>query len=179
MPVPDGPPKDAWKVREEFFELAEDLHELRSFLNRWGLWNYQRGYHVVLHREPHPFALMFPKTLWEERERYRRGLVNKPRTWLTTAKPLSFSPLDEPPYFLIERSCCQGAIEATITIDKLGDAKFGICKRHDCRKLFHRITEQARLYCSPECAHLANVRKLRAEKKKSESKERKHATRKN
>jgi hypothetical protein len=35
------------------------------------------------------------------------------------------------------------------------------------------------LYCSPECAHLANVRKLRKEKKKAVSKGRKHATRKN
>jgi len=67
----------------------------------------------------------------------------------------------------VELSYCEDAIKATLTIDHLGNVKFGICKRHDCRKLFKRKTAQKRVYCTPECAHLANVRKLRKAKAKS------------
>ena len=74
---------------------------------------------------------------------------------------------DVPPYFFIETSHCEEGIEATITIDKLSNVNFGICKRGDCRKLFEFTTKQRRLYCTPHCAHLANVRKLREQKKKA------------
>ena len=166
-------------MRDEFLELEEQSYNLRYFLNRWGLWNPTRGYSAGMSNHPHPFILAFPHLIWQQRRKYTRALTGPPGAWLKSANPLNFTQLDQPPYFLVERSYCQDAIEATITINKLADAKFGICKREDCGKLFTRRTDQTRFYCSPECAHLANVRKLRAEKKKSESKGRKNAKRKN
>lgn len=189
---PDGPARDAWVMQREFFDMEQDVSILRRFLNRWGLWNGQRGYTVGYLGQSSPpegmaqrisprlsFALVIPHLLWEQREKYKSALAGKPRAWLGKSSHLSFNTINEPPYFLVERSYCQDAIEATITIDHLSNVEFGICKRDDCRKLYERTTEQKRLYCCPECAHLANVRKLRAQKKKLESKGRNHATRKN
>jgi hypothetical protein len=167
---PESVEKDAWKMRGEFFDLQEEIYELRGFLNRWGLWNWEHGYNTGILLDKYPFAIVLMHLLWEQREKYRKALAGKPRAWLGKASHLSFSTINEPPYFLVGRSYCQDAIEATITIDHLSNVEFGICKRDDCRRLYERTTQQKRLYCSPECAHLANVRKLRAQKKKTESK---------
>ena len=179
---PEGTVKDAWRMRDEFFKLEEETWALSLFLSRWGLWDYKRGYHpagVAYGPKAEPFVLVFPHLVWERREQFRRALAGKSHTWLSTARPLSLTTANEPPYFSVAQNCCEEAIEATITIDLLNKAKFGICKRPDCRNLFQRKTRQKRFYCSPKCAHLANVRKLRAEQKKVEPKRRNHATRKN
>ena len=126
-----------------------------------------------------PGVLISPHRLWSLCDAYIKAAAGSPRSWLTSATPLSLKETDKIPYFIVERSYCEDAIKATITIDHLSKVKFGICKRHDCRKFFKRTTLQKRLYCSPECAHLANVRKLRKEKKKAGAEGRKHATRKN
>jgi len=67
------------------------------------------------------------------------------------------------PYFSIEASECDAAIRATITIDHLTNSTFGICKRTDSRRLVEFTTKQKRMYCTPDCAHLANLRKQSAE----------------
>lgn len=178
---PEGTVKDAWVMRDEFFKLEEETWALSLFLSHWGLWNYERGYHaagMALGSKAEPFALAYPHLIWERRQQFRRALAGKPHAWLSTARPLSLSTANEPPYFSVERSGCEAAIEATITIDHLSEMKFGICKRKDCRNLFKCETQQKRFYCSLKCAHLANVRKLRAERKKADSKRRNHATRK-
>jgi hypothetical protein len=168
---------NAWDMRDEFFALEDDFHATRRFLNRWGLWDFQ-----LLHEKESlrslPINLAFPYHLWTIRDTYIKAATGSPRAWLSTATPLSLKEAPTVPYHIVERSYCEDAIKATITIDHLSNVKFGICKRHDCRKFFKRTTAQKRLYCSPKCAHLANVRKLRNEKKKAESKGRKHATRK-
>lgn len=170
--------KNAWAMRDEFLNLdgtdSADLFDwiwsLRQFLNRWGLWSYGLGFHVGLGSEMPGFAVAFPHLLRQKREEYRKALESKnARKWLRTAPPLSFRTINAFPYFLVERFYCEDGIHATITIDHLAERQFGICKRHDCRKLFERTTRQRRLYCSPECAHLANIRKLRAEKRKARS----------
>jgi hypothetical protein len=161
--------KSAWAMRDEFFGLEEDDWTLSRFLNRWGIWNYRRGYEAGMGGAAQPFVLSFPHRIWEQRENFRKALAGSARTWLRTASPLTFSTVDEQPYFLVERFYCEDAIKATITIHHLAEVKFGICKRSDCRKLFERATKHKRLYCSPECAHLANVRKLRAEARKKDT----------
>jgi hypothetical protein len=175
---PESVVKNAWAMRDEFFNLEKDTLALSKFLSRWGLWNSERGYEAELGKKPPGFCLAFSHLLWERREHYRRALAGKAREWLSTATPLGLSQINEPPYFSVNRSYCENAIHATLTIDHLSNVRFGICKREDCRKLFQRETQQKRFYCSPECAHLANVRKLRAQQKKTESKRRNHATRK-
>jgi hypothetical protein len=170
---PNENAEDAWTMREQFFNLEKDTLALCQFLTRWGHWNYQRQFEPGTLRV-HPFTIVFPHRLWSLRDSYIKAVAGSPRSWLTTAAPLSLKETDKPPYLIVQRSRCEDAIQATITIDLLAKVKFGICKRHDCRRLFKRVTAQKRLYCTPKCAHLANVRKLRAKKKKTESTGRKH-----
>jgi hypothetical protein len=177
-PAPKAVERDAWVMRDEFLNLKQDMEALRLFLNHWGLWDRSRGYEVGFLGEPHGFAMLFPHLLWERQEEYRKALTGKARKWLSTTSSLFLSYIKEPPYFVVRKSHCEDAIRSTITIDHLLNITFGICKRYDCRKLFERTTQQRRFYCSHGCAHVASVRKQRADKKKLESKGRKRATRK-
>ncbi len=162
--------KNAWEMRDEFLNLGREIFALERFLEKWGLWS-RSG---VFDRP----VLESPNWLWARQEEYRRALAGKPHTWLGgTRDQFNLSMSNERPYFKVRLSYCEEAIKATITIDHLRKVRFGICRRHDCRRLFKRTSRQKRFYCKPECAHLANVRKLRAQKKKLESKESKHATR--
>jgi hypothetical protein len=71
----------------------------------------------------------------------------------------------------MESSYCEAAIEATISIDHLRGMKFRLCKLKDCRKPYLVNTRQKRMYCSMAHAHLANVRKIRAEERKAKAKQ--------
>jgi hypothetical protein len=93
---------------------------------------------------------------------------------LSKARPLSFSTIDQPPYFLVERFYCEDAIQATITIDHLAGRRFGFCKR--CRKQFEQRTEHKKLYCDRKCVQAANVANWRANKRKELSKSKQGGT---
>jgi hypothetical protein len=177
---PESVAKDAWKMRDEFMALEKEPWALSFFLSRWGLWDSDRGYEArSTVGKPHlAFALAFPNVIWERRKRFADGLAGGSGSWLKNAKPLSFSQTNEPPFFSMECSYCTDAIEATISIDHLRKLKYRLCKREDCRKPYQVKTRQMRMYCSIKCAHLANVRKLRAEKRKAETTGRKNAKRK-
>jgi hypothetical protein len=162
---PEKPIRNPWIMRDEFLNLRKETRELQAFLNRWGWWWSSRGYSVF--QPSHDFVLIHPHQLWRLQDDYRRALTGSARSWLRMGAFLNLTRNDVPPYFFIETSHCEEGIEATITIDKLSNVNFGICKRGDCRKLFEFTTKQRRLYCTPHCAHLANVRKLREQKKKA------------
>ena len=168
-----APNMDAWEMRNEFMALQKDAWELSAFLNRWGLWDGGRGYETGIGSglSPYGFVLAFPHLIWEKRDRFIKGLAGRPTAWLKSASLLSFTQSSQPPYFSMERSYCESAIEATISIDHLRNLKYRICKLKDCQKPYQVKTKQPRMYCSTKCAHLANVRKLRAQKKKAESKQ--------
>jgi hypothetical protein len=161
-PQPGDTTRDAKQMRDEFVNLSLDNDDdwprsLRQFLNRWGLWESNS-------------VLVSPYSLRKQQDNYRKAaLKNSGREWLSTHTLRGFAQ-DVPPYFFVRRNYCRDAIEAAITIDHLESCDFGICRRHDCRKLFERTSGQRRIYCSIECAHLANVRKLRAAKKRAERK---------
>jgi hypothetical protein len=111
------------------------------------------------------FVLAFPHLLWEKREEYRKARESKnARKWLSTALPLSFSPIDKPPYFLVERFYCDDAIQATITIDHLAKRRFGFCKR--CGKQFEQETEHKKNYCSRQCIQADGVKRWRDNQRK-------------
>jgi hypothetical protein len=169
LPKPQGSIQNAWAMRDQFLNLGKDLWNLRSFLNRWGLWWNARGYEQSIFQPSHDFLLIHQHHLWDSQETYRRALTGTARNRLHSGSSLNLIRSDVPPYFFIEASNCDEAIKATITIDHLSKITFGICKRNDCRTLFEFTTKQRRLYCTPHCAHLANVRKLRAKKKAAKS----------
>lgn len=178
---PGDAAKNAWVMRDDFLNLPEDeadasawLWGLRRFLNRWGLWNCERYFGVMSGTAMPRFALAFPHLLRAKRQEYRKSLESRnARKWLSTAPPLSFRPMDEPPYFLVERFYCEDAIQATITIDHLKERRFGFCKR--CGKQFEQETEHRMYYCSRTCASAASVKRWRD--KQREAKQRKGALR--
>jgi hypothetical protein len=64
------------------------------------------------------------------------------------------------------------AMLATIYVDRLSGKKFGFCVRPDCRKYFEVTSKHKRKYCTPDCAHLQTVRRLRARRKRKLKKQR-------
>lgn len=175
---PGDTAKDAWAMREEFLNDWNKANEfewlwgLREFLNRWGLWTSGYGFNAHLMssiRERPGFVLVFPHLLWERRNEYRKALDRKQaRKWLSTARPLSFTNIDKPPYFLVERFYCEDAIQATITIDHLAERSFGICKR--CQKVFQKETQHKKSYCSERCFNAAGVQRWREKQRKAAKK---------
>ena len=66
---------------------------------------------------------------------------------------------------VIETFEAVSTIIVTIELDHLRGAKFGVCARHDCPQFFEITSRHKRKYCSPECAHLIAVRRLRKRRK--------------
>jgi hypothetical protein len=170
--TPSDKAKNAWLMRDEFLNLdvtddSEWCWCLRQFLNRWGIWNIEQGFQTGMSARTgvHGFALAHPHLLRQKREEYRKALEGKSaRRWLSKARPLSFTTIEEPPYFLVQRHFCEDAIEATITIDHLAGRRFGFCKR--CGKQFEQETNHKKQYCDRKCIQAANVANWRAEKRK-------------
>jgi hypothetical protein len=61
-------------------------------------------------------------------------------------------------------------ILATIEIDHLRGAKFGLCARPDCPKFFEITSNHDRIYCSQECGHLVSVRNTRERQRSAHAK---------
>jgi hypothetical protein len=162
---PKGTTKSAWVMRDEFLHMPHEIWDLRRFLNRWGLWSTVHGYSP----SNLDFLVVHPHQVWRLQDTYRRALTGSAKAWLRSSRSLYLIPTETAPYFSIEVSDCDAAIKATITINHLTESTFGICKRNDCRKLFEFTSKQRRLYCTPHCAHVANVREQRAKQKKATS----------
>jgi hypothetical protein len=62
---------------------------------------------------------------------------------------------------LIETKDVLATMLATLQIDHLRGAKFGICARADCPRFFEIKSRHIRKYCSYDCAHLETVRRSR------------------
>ena len=78
--------------------------------------------------------------------------------------PQGISATLERPHFLVERSYCKDAIEATIIIDHLARRRFGFCKR--CGKEFEQETQHKKNYCSRTCINAVNVQRWRDNQRK-------------
>jgi hypothetical protein len=76
---------------------------------------------------------------------------------------------------LLQASDVVSAIFATIEIDHLRGAKFGVCARTDCPKFFEITSRHSRKYCSQYCAHLESVRRTRGRQRKKRAKSRKRS----
>jgi hypothetical protein len=162
--------RNVWAMRARFFSLEPSIVALKSFLNLWGPWDAERRYPADAYSlESLPFALVVPDAIWRQREVYRKALSGSARSWLSKARPLTFSHLEEWPHFLVERSTCQDAIEATITIDHLRGAKFGFCKR--CRGMFERDTLHKKNYCSRKCIQADATARWRANQREEAKKQ--------
>ena len=161
--------RNVWAMRDRFFKLEPSVVELKTFLNTWGPWDAQRRYRAgAFSLNSLPFALVVPDAIWRQRDVYRKAISGSARTWLRKATPLTFSTLDEWPHFLVERFTCQDAIEATITIDHMRDAKSGFCKR--CLAMFKRDSLHKKNYCSRKCIQADATARWRANQRKEAKK---------
>lgn len=173
--------KNAWVMRDEFVNLPQGEDEfgndwvwgLKKFLDKWGLWQYGRGFDFDIGDPVLGFVLVLPHLLRKKREEYRQAMESRnARKWLSTASPLNFTTIENPPFFLVERHYCEDAIQATITIDHLAGRKFGFCKR--CGRQFEQETEHKKNYCSRRCIQAAGVQRWRENQRKAQKKGAKH-----
>lgn len=158
---------DPFEMFEQFMRLPRASGDQVDFMNRWGAWQPQFYYFGIGGKERVNTMFVSPALLWDWHSAFAAALVGKPADWLCSNPPLTFSHEATAPFSFVDTSYCEETIRAVITIKKLQGLSFGICKRHDCRIPFERTSRQKRLYCTPECAHLANVRQLRKKQKRS------------
>lgn len=186
--------KNAWAMRDEFMNLEADRDpelgwnwNLMRFLNKWGIWERDRGYaedwaaipfarpflpssvRMTKQTPDKPdFLLVMPHLLKIQQEKYRKALLPKSRfSWLRSHR-LEHDTADKYPFIRVQRSYCSTAIEATITINHIAGLKFGICER--CHKVFEKETEHEKRFCSRQCIQAAGVKRWRDKQKKSAKK---------
>lgn len=66
---------------------------------------------------------------------------------------------------VIETNDVISSILTTLQIDHVRGAKFGACASKGCPRFYEITSQHKRKYCSPECAHLETVRRLRKRQK--------------
>jgi hypothetical protein len=185
---PESVTKNAWIMRDEFFRLEPDPEwdlSVQRFLNKWGLWVSERGFHdkwdgnsisnLRLLQElasgrkinkPN-FVMVHPHQLRWWQKHYRKSLLDRNASNWLSLHPLHLETAKDPPFFRVLRRYCTTAIEATITIDHLAGRKHGICKR--CHALFEKETKHKKNFCSDRCINAAGVQRWR-EKQRSATK---------
>lgn len=162
---------DAWSVRTAFLSLASDMDFLR-FLDQTGF-----------------FSLQF-KSVWttekmrQWQEIIRRMLNKAPSDWKAqilalpgdtrqhivalkyhTEFHVKFDWKGSAHYAVFVARDTLTAILLTVYLDHLRGAKFGFCKRPDCRRPFEVISRHKRIYCGQYCAHLESLRRMRIRQK--------------
>jgi hypothetical protein len=200
--LPGQPPLpkyfDGHAIRDHFMELKSDADVL-AFLNLYGKFSsleelertegwkrvdfegWQTVFAELARRAPETWSdyvnsLLLPRTGFDIRgvlsalvwgsthqvEFHWRGL---PQADWRGAKHLAS----------LQTNTVVSAILATIEIDHLRGAKFGVCARKDCPKFFEITSHHKRKYCNQYCAHLESIRRMRARRKRGRTKSRKKA----
>jgi hypothetical protein len=153
---------NAWQVRDRFLRLRT-TRQLAAFLAETGFFDL--------------FLLTFSNlTLWQ-------GLVThllrvKPQYWpkladtygqrflqmvkRNTRLRMSFDWEGPSPLAAVEASTTAQAIIASVQIDHLRGARFRVCARPDCGRVYEVQSKHERMYCEQYCAHLVSLRRKRA-----------------
>lgn len=116
----------------------------------------------------------------ERREFYRDALLNRP---IKIETEIDFDdddswdnaclwrdlPLDlvfqQPMKALVYCKDVEAALRATVFLDRLKGLRWRACAREDCNKPFELPPRRAKMFCSPECAHLQSVRNYNKRKR--------------
>jgi hypothetical protein len=178
---------DGWACREQFFKLPQTKDAYVAFLNKVGLWfppavsretamapNCDESHtypakdvlarlfmvgNVWAFRGALKQSLAFPDEFIEAYAHSEKGKTSK--------SFLSKFELDgSVPVAVIETTCFQELLIATVCADIIRGFKFQFCRRKDCRIPFAAETAHRRKFCSQYCGHLESVRKQRRNKKK-------------
>ena len=182
LPQPGSSTKNAWIMLDSFLNLdtndARWESELRCFLNKWGLWNWQSGFvqdwTPRTFRDQRPagpeFVLVSPHYVKKRQEEYRSAiLAENGRSWLAKhAHTLGLVASEGFPFYRVHKNYCEEAMEAAITILHLNNRKFGICKR--CGAAFEQESDHKMIYCKRTCASAASVKRWREKQREAAKK---------
>ena len=142
-------PDSAWQMRDEFLHMKPNCVDAKAFLDKWGRWN-----SAVFLELQEIVSLQFA---------VREALTSSAENWFGSTR--SFPPVgcrtEKYPYFAFVTNMCEIAVRLTVTIDLLKQTKFKLCARTDCRQPFEVTSKRKKNYCSPDCGHLALVRRRR------------------
>jgi hypothetical protein len=156
---PRNGPFDPWNLRQDF--LSWPLEEWKEFVlktGRLGIHEINKDEFGRLQRVVKE-ALIRPAREWKTLElEFGVSIQN----WtINIPKRINFDWDSEVPRACIKTFNTLDAIFATIQVDKLQGAQFRECARHDCKNPPFRVEARHKIFCSPECAHLAAVRESR------------------
>jgi hypothetical protein len=164
---------DGREYLEAFMAVGEPEDAL-TFLNRFGcpavndfgeitFSEFRTLQNVVRTAALTPLSEWPPKDLSVEREDmtymvvHERGASFHVNPWRLSLRwdmtPFAFV---HETYIGIEACCAQ------VFFEKLSGVEFRWCARPDCNEMFRKQTGHDKIYCTPECAHLAAVRASRA-----------------
>lgn len=164
---------DAWELRDDFLRLKNDA-QLLGFLNRTGsfmlmggarrkrwYWEWQRLIRDLVLHKPERWSRMrkaFRPELaeWADPDT-RKGLVAELKFRIDS---------DAPAAEVLVVGVLRGMM-ASIHIDHLSGAQFGVCERADCAMPYRIESAHRRKYCDPYCAHLESLRRARKRWKSS------------
>lgn len=162
--------RDAWQMQREFFAMREDCADLIRFLNKWGYWGDEEELPLSMAGR----TVQSPTSIWTERRVYGEILSRGAEAWLNTyGSLLALESRKKFPFFSSVHRDCRSALRATITFDILAKVEFRVCTREDCETIFslksdgNKRPRSDKRYCSPECSHLALVRRGREAAKAS------------
>ncbi|MGA3136876.1 MAG: hypothetical protein ABSC88_12880 [Terracidiphilus sp.] len=170
---------DPYKMRDEFFDLKDDLDRLLVFVRKWGLWD-TRELSICPEETLEPISrngipCILPHLIWRKQTEYRKVLCAAPERWLSQPeKRIHIVQKAQKPYFFANQrpfadpEICQNAIVATITLDHLTGSRFRICAKPGCNRLFKPVRRQK--HCSRACAHAMAVQAYRDRAKKKVAK---------
>jgi len=164
---------DPWEVRKAFLAAGSD-DEMIGFLNQtgsfdgtttgkavWGFDDFREWQAVVkkmLRLHPANWRQKLPKIVRDQR---KLTFIS-----LTSRLPVNFLWDRTKPYAVITTQNTLPAMLSTVFIDRLRGARIKFCARPDCGKEFRVVSNHNRDYCTPYCAHLESLRRLRARRKK-------------
>lgn len=175
-PINIGPPRtqyiDPWEVRRAFLAMSTEK-QIIDFLNQtgrfafdsgptglWGFDDMREWQNIIKH------LLKQHSSNWHES---LPGRVADQRKLLllniATRLPINFLWEGKHPRGVITTTTTLSAILATVFLDRLRGAKIKFCARPDCKKEFRVVSTHKRYYCTPYCAHLESLRRLRAQRK--------------
>lgn len=161
---------DAWKIRAQFLEVQSDPRSVLSFLNRTGLFVSHSGTVPKSRRDFCQWQGLVKKLLTRDPKRWGefKHRYSSERLDLVSSNTLprvTFRLEEGDRYAAVLTKGTLRGVLATIFLDHLRGARFRICARLGCTRVYEVTTGHKRKYCSPRCAHFDSVRRLRKRKR--------------
>ena len=180
--------KEAFPMRERFFAI-QTAQDALAFFQEYG--PFQVDKYLGTQVKPVTLAQTLRRRNFYLHALTERSIDNLARTysgdelregmenwylWSPLPMELVFR---QPMAALVRSKDVEDALRATVFLDRLRGLPWQRCIREDCGRPFEVKGARARLYCSPECAHLQSVRNYNKRKLAAKAaKPAKHATKK-